>query len=66
MAHGKSYGGSTNRHVAGSVIIIAYLTRLVWPGIDSYLLEPRVTNVSRSNWAFQLAAGSFVCQIIGR
>ena len=63
MAYGKSHWGSTNRHVAGSAFIIAYLTRLVWPVIGQYVLERRVPDVSLSNLAFHLTAGSFGSQI---
>ena len=62
-AHGKSYWGSTNRHVAGSAFIIAYLTRLVWPVIGHYVLEQRVPDVSLSNLAFHRTADSFGSQI---
>ena len=58
MSYGKSYWGSTNRHVAGSAFIIAYLTRLVWPVIGQYVLERRVPNVSLGNLAFHLTVGS--------
>ena len=59
MAHGESYWGSTNRHVAGSAFIIAYLTRLIWPVIGQYVLEGRVPDVSLGNLAFHRSAGSF-------
>jgi len=62
-AFGESYWGSTNRHVAGSAFIIAYLTRLVWPVIGLYVQERRVPDVSLSNLVFHRTAGSFGNQI---
>ena len=54
MAYGKSHWGTSNRHVAGSAFIIAYLTRLVWPVIGQYLQNQRVPNVSLANISFHL------------
>jgi len=62
-AYGESYWGSTNRHVAGSAFIIAYLTRLVWPVIGQYVLDRRVPDVSLSNLAFHRTVNSLGSQI---
>ena len=56
-AHGLEAWGSSNRRVAGSAFIIAYLTRLVWPVIGQYVLARRVPNVSLENLAFHLRDG---------
>ena len=63
MAFGESFWGSSNRHVAGSAFIIAYLTRLIWPVIGQYVLERRVPDVSLSNLAFHRTNGSLDSQI---
>ena len=55
MAYGSGYWGTTNRHVAGSAFIIAYLTRLVWPVIGQYSRDRRVPNVSLDNISFHFA-----------
>ncbi len=57
MAYGSGYWGTTNRHVAGSAFIIAYLTRLVWPVIGQYLQDRRVPKASLDNISFHFAEG---------
>ena len=56
-AYGKGYWATTNRHVAGSAFIIAYLTRLVWPVIGQYLLDRRVPKASLDNISFHFFDG---------
>ena len=52
MTYGQKAWGTTNNHVAGSVFIIAYLTRLVWPVIGQYVLQRRVPKVALDNVSF--------------
>ena len=63
MAYGEGFWGSTNRHVAGSAFIIAYLTRLIWPVIGQFVLERRVPKVSLGNLVFHCSDGSSGSQI---
>ena len=55
IAYVSGRWGTTNRHVAGSAFIIAYLTRLVWPVIGQYSRERRVPNISLDNISFHFA-----------
>ena len=52
MAYGRNAWMTSNRHVAGSAFIIAYLTRLTWPVIGQYVLERRVPKVTLDNITF--------------
>ena len=43
---------SSNRHVAGSAFLVAYLSRIVFPLVGQYVLAGRAPNVSLDNLSF--------------
>ncbi|MCY4364956.1 MAG: hypothetical protein OXE17_01820 [Chloroflexi bacterium] len=51
-AYGQRAWDSSNRHVAGSAFLVAYLSRVVFPLVGQYVLEQRVPDVSLDNLAF--------------
>ena len=51
-AYGERAWDSSNRHVAGSAFLVAYLSRVVFPLVGQYVLERRVPEVSLDNLAF--------------
>ncbi|MDE2781246.1 MAG: hypothetical protein OXI91_16450 [Chloroflexota bacterium] len=50
--YGQRAWDSSNRHVAGSAFLVAYLSRVVFPLVGQYVLEQRVPDVSLGNLAF--------------
>lgn len=52
-AHGRRVWGSSNRHVAASAFLVAYLSRLVFPVVGQYVLAGRMPDVSLDNLAFR-------------
>jgi len=50
--YGQRAWDSSNRHVAGSAFLVAYLSRVVFPLVGQYVLEQRVPDVSLDNLAF--------------
>lgn len=43
---------SSNRHVAGSAFLVAYLSRVVFPLVGQYVLAGRAPNISLDNLSF--------------
>ena len=52
MAYGQRAWDSSNRHVAGSAFLIAYLSRVVFPVVGQFVLARRVPDVSLDNLSF--------------
>ena len=51
-AYGQRAWESSNRHVAASAFLVAYLSRVVFPLVGQYVLAGRVPDVSLDNLAF--------------
>ena len=51
-AYGLRAWESSNRHVAGSAFLVAYLSRVVFPLVGQYVLAGRVPNISLDNLSF--------------
>ena len=52
MAYGERAWSSTNRHVAGSAFMSAYLSRVVFPVVGQFVQVRRVPDVSLGNLSF--------------
>ena len=51
-AYGQRAWESSNRHVAASAFLVAYLSRVVFPVVGQYVLAGRAPDVSLDNLAF--------------
>ena len=57
MTYGQARWGTTNNHVAASALLIAYLTRLVYPIVVQYVLRRRLPKATLENLAFHRSGG---------
>ena len=57
MSYGYARWRTTNKHVAASAFIIAYLTRFIFPVVGQYVLRRRVPKVTLENLAFHRTDG---------
>ena len=60
MAYGERAWSSSNRHVAASAFMSAYLARVVFPVVGQFVLLRRVPNVSLDNLAFHWSGPGMV------
>ncbi|MYC29543.1 MAG: hypothetical protein F4X65_05570 [Chloroflexi bacterium] len=52
MTYGTRAWDTSNRHMAGSAFLVAYLSRVVFPLVGQYVLAGRVPNIALDNLSF--------------